>query len=412
MIFTIVALFLLATLKNYRSESGTPFRVVAANGIADWAKENLLQVYTPLFSIYDKEHGGVVGSVANTQAGQIFPLYTYARESDIQEVHTQDKLTIEMILLEEEQRLAQESINANASNDGGIQEGLPEIDEAAMLEGISQDGTPMQETVASPFVPRQKVNAIDLSLYSDYDMLVKNFYTIDSSTMIGSEQLNAQRLSSMDMKIQKQENVPQILIFHTHYHETFKDSVAGDKSTSIVGVGEKLATILREEYGYEVIHYTGEYDQQAGPDAYSGALPILEEILRENPSIEVVLDLHRDAAGENDHLMVELDGKPTAQFMFFNGLSRTKKSGNIAYLQNDNLDSTLAFSFQMQVKSMEYYPGLTRKIYLKSYRYNLHLSPRSSLVEIGAQNNTVEEVMNACYPLAHVLDLVLSGEQP
>lgn len=65
----------------------------------------------------------------------------------------------------------------------------------------------------------------------------------------------------------------------------------------------------------------------------------------------------------------------------------------------------------MQLKAMEYYPKLTRKIYLKGYRYNMHLRPRSLLVELGAQNNTVEEAMNACEPLAHILHLVLSGEE-
>ena len=128
-------------------------------------------------------------------------------------------------------------------------------------------------------------------------------------------------------------------------------------------------------------------------------------------SIQVVIDLHRDEMPEGTRLAMDLDGRPTARFMFFNGLSRTKKTGNIAYLYNENLDGNLAFSFQMQLKAMEYYPNLTRRIYLKGYRYNMHLKPRCLLVELGAQNNTVEEAMNACDPLAHILDLVLSGEE-
>lgn len=101
---------------------------------------------------------------------------------------------------------------------------------------------------------------------------------------------------------------------------------------------------------------------------------------------------------EGTRLVMDLDGRPTARFMFFNGLSRTRKTGNIAYLYNENQDANLAFSFQMQLKAAEYYPGLTRKIYLKGYRYNMHLRPKSLLIELGAQNNTVEEAMNACDP--------------
>ena len=96
--------------------------------------------------------------------------------------------------------------------------------------------------------------------------------------------------------------------------------------------------------------------------------------------------------------------------MFFNGLSRTNKTGEIDYLQNPNLDTNLAFSFQMQMAAGEYYPGLTRKVYLKGYRYNMHYRGKTLLIELGAQNNTVEEIMNACDPLAHILWLVLSGE--
>lgn len=70
----------------------------------------------------------------------------------------------------------------------------------------------------------------------------------------------------------------------------------------------------------------------------------------------------------------------------------------------------LHFLFRCRKKAVEYYPGLTRKIYLKGYRYNMHLKGKYLLVELGAQNNTVEEAMNACDPLAHILDMVLSGE--
>jgi len=64
----------------------------------------------------------------------------------------------------------------------------------------------------------------------------------------------------------------------------------------------------------------------------------------------------------------------------------------------------------MQVLCNEYYPGLTRRIYLKGYRYNMHLKQRYLLIEMGAQTNTYEECMNSCVPLAQMLDLELSGK--
>ena len=96
--------------------------------------------------------------------------------------------------------------------------------------------------------------------------------------------------------------------------------------------------------------------------------------------------------------------------MFFNGISRSRRTGDIAYLANPNLKENLAFSFQMQAAAGEYYPGLTRKIYIKQYRYNMHLRGKTLLIELGDENNTLEEAKNACYPIAHLLDLVLSGQ--
>ena len=82
----------------------------------------------------------------------------------------------------------------------------------------------------------------------------------------------------------------------------------------------------------------------------------------------------------------------------------------IDYLYNPYIQENLAFSFQMQLAAEKKYPGFTRNIYLKGQRYNLHLRPRSLLIEAGTQLNTVEEERNAMEPLAQLLHEVLSGE--
>ena len=277
----------------------------------------------------------------------------------------------------------------------------------------AQNPEPVEQTIgvaAGEFHPAARQVQIDRTQLSDYETLVQNFYAIDANTMVGSDQLSAEKLLGMDMTLTKEGEEPQILIYHTHSQEAFADSVPGDVNTGIVGVGEYLTQILTEQYGYRVLHHTGEYDVETRDNAYSKALPAVEQILAENPSLQVIIDLHRDEVAEGTRLVTDLQGRPTARFMFFNGLSRTRKTGDIEYLQNDNQEANLAFSFQMQLKAAEYYPGLTRRIYLKGYRYNMHLRPRTLLVELGAQNNTVEEAMNACDPLAHILDMVLRGE--
>ena len=276
---------------------------------------------------------------------------------------------------------------------------------------VAEPAESTSATVGGEFVPAGRQMQIDLAQLKDYESLVGNFYAIDANTMIGSDQLSVDKFMEIDMTMAKQEGEgPQILIYHTHSQEAFADSVPGDVNTGIVGVGEYLTQVLTEQYGYRVLHHTGQYDVETRDNAYSRALPEVEQLLAKNPSIQVVIDLHRDEVAQDTRLVTELQGRPTAKFMFFNGLSRTRKTGDIDYLRNENQEANLAFSFQMQLKAAEYYPGLTRRIYLKGYRYNMHLCPRTLLVELGAQNNTYEEAINACDPLAHILDMVLGGE--
>ena len=287
---------------------------------------------------------------------------------------------------------------------------LPQPEETQQTALIPESVETTAGIALSNFRPAVQQVQIDRTQLADYETLVRNFYAIDANTMAGSDQLSVEKLLGMDMTLPQEGDGPQILIYHTHSQEAFADSVPGDVNTGIVGVGEYLTQVLTEQYGYRVLHHTGQYDVETRDNAYSRALPEVEQLLAKNPSIQVVIDLHRDEVAQDTRLVTELQGRPTAKFMFFNGLSRTRKTGDIDYLRNENQEANLAFSFQMQLKAAEYYPGLTRRIYLKGYRYNMHLCPRTLLVELGAQNNTYEEAINACDPLAHILDMVLGGE--
>ena len=243
---------------------------------------------------------------------------------------------------------------------------------------------------------------------ADYDFLMKNFYNVHTSTTAGRDLMNAEALLGKDLSIDMEGEGPQILIYHTHSQEAFADSGPGE---TVVGVGSRLAELLTQR-GYEVYHDQSVYDLVGGKldrsKAYTYACEGIEQILQENPSIQVVLDVHRDGVAENLHLAADVDGKSSAQIMFFNGLSQTP-DGPVEYLENPYREDNLAFSLQMQLNAQAYFPGYTRKIYLKGLRYNLHLRPRSALIEVGAQTNTYEEALNAMEPLAELLDMVLQG---
>lgn len=249
---------------------------------------------------------------------------------------------------------------------------------------------------------------------ADFDYVLSQFYIVDSATATNAEQIDARKFLGQDLTIAKDSAVPQILIYHSHSQETFADSREGVEEDTIVGVGEYLAKILTEQYGYQVIHLKEQFDLAGGEldrsSAYDYARGYLEDFLQENPDIQVVIDLHRDGVPDNRHLVTEINGKPTAQILFYNGLSYTVNTGVLDYLPNPYLEDNLAFSFQLEYRASQDYPEFYRGIYLAGYRYNLHFRPRSILLEAGAQTNTVQEVKNAMEPFADVLDKVLQGK--
>lgn len=317
--------------------------------------------------------------------------------------------------------------NNSQMEDGTLKENEKWIVSADLVGGEvgSIPGEVYYEDLETEFVEEKKETAVteeklaiqnqvlieQLKKKRTTEYLVQNFFIVDTTTVVDKELFQVDELLEKDMTMEKKKN-PQILIYHTHgASEAFSDSRKGKEEDSIIGVGEVLADILQKEYGYEVIHDTTPYDFVNGSidrnKGYNQALPALEKTLKEHNSIEVLIDLHRDAGSTKRVTMI--DGKPTAQIMLFNGLSRNL-NGEIAYLKNPNLQGNLAFSLQLKMAAMEQYPDFAKKIYLKGYRYNLHLKEKSILVELGTVSNTVEEAKNAMKPFADILNSVLQGK--
>lgn len=247
---------------------------------------------------------------------------------------------------------------------------------------------------------------------SDFNFLMSNFYVVPSRAKVLESELDANTLLGMDMSMKNENSKPQILIYHTHSMEGFTDSTDGNFSTNIVKVGEELSKLLSKGYGYNVIHLKETFDYVNGKldrsMAYTYARERLIKILEDNPSIEVVIDIHRDGVRDDLHLVTEVNGKPTAKIMFFNGVSRTSAGGDIGYLHNKNKMANLSFSLQLKLLAEKYYPDFTRKNYIDAYQYNLDLREKSVLIEVGAQTNSLSEAVNAMEPLAALLDKLFS----
>lgn len=388
----ILIVVILGILAAYTCMNLSPPQKPEKGNQADQTKLNRLLMeqakrtfLTGFVYVENGNDGSFMDWIAKT-AMELIPLGVYIEGKSSANTDVEDRETYQMIL-------------TNQANDENM---------------VDENGKLVQKDGVDPPVVQASAPQIDTSMEKmmNYEYLLGTFYTVDSSTMADPELLNAQVLLEKNMKIDQSGKGPKVLVYHTHSQEAFADSVPGDESTTIVGMGNLLTDLLNDTYGIETIHHKGVYDMVDGKldrsMAYDLAEPEIQKILDENPSIEVVIDLHRDGVGEQTHLVTEIDGKQTAQIMFFNGMSRTKANGNIGYLANPYIQDNLAFSLQMQLAAIAKYPGFTRHIYLKGYRYNMHFKPKSLLIEAGAQTNTVDEMRNAVTYLADVLDTVLT----
>ena len=349
-------------------------------------QENAERLYMPGVTYTEKKQGEIrVTEAVGHMAAALIPLGNYVTEREAAELLTEDEATYAILAKKQ----------AEEENS---------VDENGQLIGKDKSEETRQASVPTMDLSMERLN--------DFEYLVSNFYTVDSVTYINPSELNASELLGKDLRIDLSTGGSKILIYHTHSQETFADS-DNDPSTSIVGIGRYLTEILNNKYKIPTMHHEGVYDLINGKldrsEAYEFAKPEVEQILAENPSIEVVIDLHRDGVADTTHLVTEINGKPTAQIMFFNGLSRTRVNGDLAGMANPYLQDNLAFSLQMKIAAETKYPGFARRNYLRGYKYNMDLMPRMLLIEAGAQTNTVEEMRNAMEVLADLLNSVLTG---
>lgn len=218
-------------------------------------------------------------------------------------------------------------------------------------------------------------------------------------------------LNSMNLTTDISVNNKKIVIFHTHTCESYTPTQANsyqptgnyrttDLSHSVVKVGDELQKYL-VSYGYNVIHNKTFHDYPAYTGSYGRSLKTVTDILNQNKDADVVIDLHRDAIGDDAYApKVKIGDEYAAQIMFVIG---TNGSG----LSHDNWKQNLEFAMKVQKKGNEMYPGLYKTMLLRNARYNQHLAKAATIIEIGATGNTLEECEVSAKYLSKVLAEVM-----
>ncbi len=206
-------------------------------------------------------------------------------------------------------------------------------------------------------------------------------------------------------------NKNKFVIYHTHTCESYTSSekykyeMTGsyrttDLNYTVSRVGDELEKYLKE-YGKTVVHDKTYHDYPAYNGSYGRSLKTMEKVLQDNKDAEITIDLHRDAVGSSNTYgpTVKIGDEVCAQVMFVIG---TAGSG----LYHPNWQKNLQFAMKVQQTANEMYPGLFRPIILRNSRYNQHLTSATTIIEVGATGNTLDQCLNSMKYLAKVFDEV------
>ncbi len=207
---------------------------------------------------------------------------------------------------------------------------------------------------------------------------------------------------------------PRVLILHTHttesytrHSEHYTESSAYrtlDENYNMLFVGQTVAEIL-EAGGISVIHDRTLHDYPSYNGSYNHARNTIAAYLEEYPTIQLVLDLHRDASGDlNNQLKTQatVDGVPSAQLMLVIGT-------NAAGLKHPDWEENLALGLKIQAQLEKMAPGITRPINLRTQRFNQDMTPGSLLIEVGAAGNSHDEARLAAETLARAIVALAQG---
>lgn len=223
------------------------------------------------------------------------------------------------------------------------------------------------------------------------------------SVVLGNEtsyQVDVEKLLLSSPSIHMDKKGPKVLVIHTHATEAYApdgatvyDTEGNDRSEdvtqNVVRVGDVLTDVL-EKKGIETIHDTKLHDTPSFNGSYASSLTAIESYLKKYPSIQVVLDVHRDSIvygdGTKARLVTEIDGKEAAQLMFVVG---TDQKG----LEHPNWKENIKSAAHFQNAICKRYPTLMRHINLRRERFNGHTSTASMIIEAGSSGNSLSEAI-------------------
>ena len=269
-----------------------------------------------------------------------------------------------------------------------------------LVRDIAETGLP-SEVMGEVHV----IEEINVDGVNDTEVFIQNLTDFD---------IDMAALLKNDIPVQLSPKGVQVLIIHTHGSESYTPSEAYqfeytendrtlDTRYNVVRIGDELEAIL-ENNGIETLHVRDIFDSPSYSGSYSRSLEAITQAFKDNPSIKIVIDIHRDAMiakdGTKYKVTADIDGKTAAQLMFVTGTS----GGGLVH---DNWQKNLTFHGRIQQEMNSRYPGIMRPINIRESRFNQHVCPGSMLLEVGTSGNTLDEALYSIQLFGNVLSDML-----
>lgn len=299
-----------------------------------------------------------------------------------------------------------------SSSSGGLTDvgtsGLPEGSPVILPGGGSSSGSTQKPADAGKITERQ------------YPITGNGYVNIGSTSVRNYTKQTAATIQKLAgagaaFSVDLESGQPQVLIFHTHASESYESADLGwydpdyscrdlDPSRNMVRVGEEIAREL-EAAGIPYIHDKTIHDYPSYNASYSKSYETVEKWLKKYPSIQIILDVHRDAL-ETDGVRMKptavINGKKSAQVMIISGCD----DGTMNF---PNWKKNLGFAGLLANRMEEMFPGLTRPILFDYRKYNMHTGLGGLLIEVGGHANTLEEAVYAGELFGKALSQVVLG---
>lgn len=193
-------------------------------------------------------------------------------------------------------------------------------------------------------------------------------------------------------------------VYHTHTAESFIPSSGvshrpGGQRGDIIEVGDALVKRLTLR-GVPAIQSKNIHDYPSFMKAYGPSEVTARKMLEDNPSIQMLFDIHRDA-DKKENATATVNGVAAARITIVVGMGQQD-------LVQPHWQQNHAFAKLIDAKLNHYYPGLSRGIQMVEWRYNQHLHPRALLIEVGCQENSTQEAIHSMEILGDILAEILS----